>query len=333
MQAMRSITKQSWRFIIVGFVIVLQAALPRAVYGQNSEFDQEMAAAKEAVERNESSDAIAHFGKANELRQGKCSECYVWLARIEMAARQNDQALAHTEQALATATSDIERSRAQLYDGVVLARQNNLLLAEAAFRAAAASDTACIECTFNLGFVLLKESKDAEGVQVLKRVVSLFAGTPREREIQRFIDDPSRVRKDFAPEFSATLRSGEKISLDALKGKVVLLDFWGTWCAACRVSLPLLKSMAASVDPEKVIVISIDEDDTKEQWEQFVDRNKMNWSQVYDGDHSMRGAFAVDGFPRYFVLSKDGIILAQFKGWNQDSDAVIKAAVGRGLAR
>ena len=45
MQAMRSITKQSWRFIIVGFVIVLQAALPRAVYGQNSEFDQEMAAA------------------------------------------------------------------------------------------------------------------------------------------------------------------------------------------------------------------------------------------------------------------------------------------------
>jgi hypothetical protein len=70
---MRSITKQSWRFILVGFVIVLQAALPRAVYGQNSEFDQEMAAAKEAVERNESSDAIAHFGKANELRQGKCA--------------------------------------------------------------------------------------------------------------------------------------------------------------------------------------------------------------------------------------------------------------------
>jgi thiol-disulfide isomerase/thioredoxin len=214
------------------------------------------------------------------------------------------------EQALASAASDHERSNAQLYRGVILGRENNLLLAEAAFRAAAASDPACLECSFNLGFVLLKESKDAEGVQVLKGVASQFAGTPREREIQRFIDDPSRVCKDFAPEFSATLRSGEKISLDALKGKVVVLDFWGTWCMACRVSLPLLKSMAASVDPEKVTVISIDEDDMKEQWEQFVDRSRMNWSHVYDGDRSMRRAFAVDGFPRYFVLSKDGIRIA-----------------------
>jgi thiol-disulfide isomerase/thioredoxin len=135
-------------------------------------------------------------------------------------------------------------------------------------------------------------------------VISRFAATPREREIQRFIDDPSRVRKDFAPEFSTTLRSGEKINLDALKGKVVVLDFWGTWCTACRASLPLLRSLAASVDPEKAVIISIDEDDPKEQWEQFL---QSNWSQVYDGDRSMRTAFAVDGFPRYFVLSK---------GWN-----------------
>jgi len=248
-------------------------------------------------------------------------------------SEQFDEGLKHVEQALATAVGDHERSSAQLYRGVILGRQDNLLLAEAAFRAAATSDPACVECTFNLGFVLLKESKDAEGVQLLRAVVFRFAGTPREREIQRFIDEPSRVRKDFAPEFSTTLRSGEKINLDALKGKVVVLDFWGTWCTACRVSLPLLRSLAASVDPEKAAIISIDEDDPKQQWEQFVQRNRMNWSQVYDGDRSMRRAFAVDGFPRYFVLSKDGIILAQFKGWNQDSDAVIKAAVSQGLAQ
>ena len=135
---------------------------------------------------------------------------------------------------------------------------------------------------------------------------------------------------NYRSEFSTTLRSGEKINLDALKGKVVVLDFWGTWCTACRASLPLLRSLAASVDPEKAVIISIDEDDPKEQWEQFL---QSNWSQVYDGDRSMRTAFAVDGFPRYFVLSKDGIISAQFKGWNQDSDAVIKAAISRGLAQ
>jgi thioredoxin-like negative regulator of GroEL len=331
MQAMGSIMKQSWRFIIVGFVIVLQAALPRAVYGQNSEFDRELAAAKEAVERNESAEAISHFGKANELRQGKCSECYVWLARIEMAAGQTDQALAHIEQALATATSDVERSRAQLYDGVALARQNNLLRAEAAFRGAVAVDPACLECRFNLGFVLLKESKDAEGVQVLKTVASSFSGTPRGRELQRFIDDPSRVRKDFAPEFSATLSSGEPINLDTLKGKVVLLDFWGTWCKPCLASLPLLKDLAANVDPRKVAIVSIDEDEPKETWERFVQSKGMNWAQVYDGDRALSRAFSVDGFPRYVVLSKDGIILAQFKGWSEGGESTIKTAIGRAL--
>jgi thiol-disulfide isomerase/thioredoxin len=301
--------------------------------GQSSEFQSELAAGKQAAAHADYAGAVAHFNNANRLHQEKCSECYVWLARIDLMSERFDEGLKHVEQALATAVGDHERSSAQLYRGVILGRENNLLLAEAAFRAAAASDPACLECTFNLGFVLLKESKDAEGVQVLKGVVSRFAGTPREREIQRFIDDPSRVRKDFAPEFSTTLRSGEKINLDALKGKVVVLDFWGTWCAACRVSLPLLRSLAASVDPEKAVIISIDEDDPKEQWEQFVQRNRMNWSQVYDGDRSMRRAFAIDGFPRYFVLSKDGIILAQFKGWNQDSDAAIKASIGQGLAQ
>jgi thiol-disulfide isomerase/thioredoxin len=181
--------------------------------------------------------------------------------------------------------------------------------------------------------VLLKESKDAEGVQELKAVASSFSGTARGREIQRFIDDPSRVRKDFAPEFSATLSSGEPINLDTLKGKVVLLDFWGTWCKACLASLPLLKDLAANVDPKKVAIVSIDEDEPKETWERFVQSNGMNWAQVYDGDRSLSRAFSVDGFPRYVVLSKDGVILAQFKGWNQSGESTIKTAIGLGLTQ
>jgi len=326
---MASITKQTRRFI--GLLIALQAVLALAVDGPNSEFNHELAAAKQAVERNDAPDAISHFSKANELLQGKCSECYVWLARIEMSAGQIDQALAHSGQALATATSDGERSKAQLYRGVALSRENNLLLAEAAFKASIVFDPACLECKFNLGFVLLKESKDADGVQVLKAVVHYFAGTPRGHEIQRFIDDPSRVRKDFAPEFFAKLRSGESINLDTLRGKVVLLDFWGTWCAACRLSLPLLRDLAANVDPRKVAVVSIDEDESREQWDQFVQSNNMNWAQIYDGDRSVSHAFAVDAFPRYFVLSKDGVILAEFKGWSQSGESTIKTAIAQAL--
>ena len=92
------------------------------------------------------------------------------------------------------------------------------------------------------------------------------------------------MRKDFAPEFSTTLRSGEKINLDALKGKVVVLDFWGTWCTACRASLPLLRSLAASVDPEKAVIISIDGDPvcagTRIAGQTMVERPEL-WARLF----------------------------------------------------
>jgi peroxiredoxin len=93
----------------------------------------------------------------------------------------------------------------------------------------------------------------------------------------------------------------------------------------------LLKELAAHVDPAKVVIVSIDEGDSKESWERFVEDNGMTWLQVYDGDMSLHSAFGVDGYPRYFVLSKDGIILEQFKGWKQNGEATISDAIARAL--
>jgi thiol-disulfide isomerase/thioredoxin len=310
-----------------GWSFALQIASPNS----GSEFDRELTAGKMALEQKDLMEAMRHFTQANSLRQGKCSECYVWLARIGMSAGRYPEALTEAEKGVATAATDEERSKAQLYRGVILGRQGDLSAAEAAFKAASQADAACVECRFNLGFVLLKESKDAEGVEVLKTIAPKFAGTGRGREIQRFIDDPGRIRKNYAPEFAAKTLSGQEISLDALKGKVVLLDFWGTWCAPCRVSLPSLKELAATVDPAKVAIVSVDEGDPKDKWEQFVKSNGMTWLQVYDGDLSLHNAFGVDGFPRYYVLSKDGIILEQFKGWNLNGEATIADAIARAL--
>lgn len=317
--------------ILMRFLTPCFAVLLCAAQTSNPEFEREFTAGKQAIEQNQFTDSASHFSKANRLRQEKCSECYVWLARIDMAEGKLNQGLSETENAIATAASAPERASAQLYRGLVLGREGNLAAAEVAFKAAAAANPQCVECRFDLGFVLLKESKDAEGVEVLKSVAPEFANTPRGREIQRFIADPSRIRKNFAPEFSARLRNGEELNLDTLKGKVVLLDFWGVWCSACRVSLPLLKQLAANADPAKVAIVSIDEGDSPKQWEQFIDDNGMTWAQVYDQDRSLYRAFGVDGFPRYFVLSKDGIILNEFKGWQQNETDEIAVTLERAL--
>ncbi len=318
--------------IFVSFLAPCCAVLLYALQAPAPEFERELAAGRQAVEQSQFGDAAGHFSRANHLRQDRCSECYVWLARIDMVEGKLDPALAEVDNAVTTAASAPERASAQLYRGIILGREGDLARAEVAFKAASAEDPQCVECRFDLGFVLLKESKDAEGVQVLKTVAPEFSGTPRGREIQRFIADPSRIRKNFAPEFSARLRNGEELNLDTLKGKVVLLDFWGTWCSACRVSLPQLRQLAARSDPAKVAIISIDEGDPQPKWDQFVQENGMTWSQVYDGNRSLYRAFGVDAFPRYFVLSKDGIIVEQFKGWNQNGNATIADAIARALA-
>ncbi len=319
--------------ILLGLLTPCCAVILCGLQAANPEPERELAAGKLAAEQGGYEDAAEHFNRANELRQDKCSECYVWLARLEMAEGKLDQALIETGKAIATSISGPERGRAQLYRGLVLGRQGDLAQAEIAFKAASDANPECLECRFNLGFVLLKQSKDAEGVAVLKTVAAEFSGTPRGREIQRFIADPGRIRKNYAPEFSARLRSGEEVNLEALKGKVVLLDFWGTWCGVCRVSLPLLKELAAKAVPAKLAIISVDEGDPRQKWEQYIQDSGMTWAQVYDGNRSLYRAFGVDAFPRYFILSRDGIILEQFKGWNQDGKATISDAIARALAQ
>lgn len=318
--------------ILISLLVPCSAVLLCSAQAPAPDFEREFIAGKQAVEQSQFGEAAGHFSRANHLRQDKCSECYVWLARIDMAEGKLEQALTEADNAFSSAATVPERASAQLYRGVVLSREGDLVQAEAAFKTASAANPRCVECRFDLGFVLLKESKDAEGVEVLKTIAPTFSGTPRGREIERFIADPSRIRKKFAPEFSARLRNGEEVTLDTLKGKVVLLDFWGTWCSACRVSLPLLKDLATTIDPAKVAIISIDEGDPQPMWDQFVEEHGMTWSQVYDADRALYRAFGVDAFPRYFILSKDGIILEEFKGWNQSGKATIAEAIARALA-
>jgi thiol-disulfide isomerase/thioredoxin len=251
--------------------------------------------------------------------------------RRAYAAGDDRAAAGHFDRALSLSTPGQQRASALLYLGVAFAGSQRLGDAETAFRAAVAANPECTECGFNLGFVLLKESKDAEGVAALKTVLPQLKGTPREREVERFIADPARARKDFAPEFSLKAANGEPVNLDTLHGKVVLMDFWGAWCVPCRQSVPLLKQLAEGFDPAKVAIVSVDEHDSRETWTQFVVKNGMSWTQVYDGDGSLQRAFAVDGFPTSVLLSKTGIILQKFKGWGPGWESVMRGEIEKAL--
>ena len=187
--------------------------------------------------------------------------------------------------------------------------QKKLQDAEAAFRKGLAAGADLPILTFNLGFTLLQQGRDAEGSAELKKYAQTELDGAKAAEATKLIENPRRAREAYAPDFSLTSADGEYISLDDLKGKVVLLDFWGTWCPPCVASVPALRDLQKRFAKEplfRMISVSNDSDDLK--WRGFVEKNQMAWTQYLDRDHHMVRAFDVRSFPTYILIDAEGIV-------------------------
>jgi peroxiredoxin len=107
---------------------------------------------------------------------------------------------------------------------------------------------------------------------------------------------------------------GEKIVLEELRGNIVLLDFWGTWCAPCREEIPKLKSIYGQYKNKNFRLIGI-ANDKLEALNKFVKENNIEWSQIIqENDKSIISDYNVVAYPTTFLIDEEGIIL--FKGHN-----------------
>jgi thiol-disulfide isomerase/thioredoxin len=98
------------------------------------------------------------------------------------------------------------------------------------------------------------------------------------------------------------------------RDKVVLLDFWASWCGPCRGALPNLKRLQAAYGSEDFVVISISEDDDESAWRAFVASHQMNWPQRLDSGGSIQHQFGVNALPTYVLVGRDGSVVQKFVG-------------------
>jgi thiol-disulfide isomerase/thioredoxin len=103
-------------------------------------------------------------------------------------------------------------------------------------------------------------------------------------------------------------------SLDEYKGKVVLLDFWATWCGVCREALPKVKQLQSVYGGEDFVVVSVSEDENPQTWKSYVASHGMTWAQKFDGDSSLMNKFQVSALPTYVLLGKDGQEIKRYEG-------------------
>ena len=148
-------------------------------------------------------------------------------------------------------------------------------------------------------------------------------------------DMPAELRGKVAAAFEATTMTGETVSFPAdFKGRLVLLEFWATWCSPCVASIPHVREAYQELAPRGLSVVGISLDSPRvaeDRVREFVSRKEMKWPQVYTGAGRIASQYGVQAIPALFLVDGDsGEIVA---GGRQLDGPFIKRTIGEALSR
>jgi len=310
-----------------------------AQQGPASGYDEQIATGRSLMRQRRYDDAMKAFKRANEMKGQASPEALFLMANALMALEAYKTVATTCDKVIElTANDPAMQAQALNLKGIATQKQSEgkdqkkLQDAEAIFRQAAAIKDAPPDVHYNLGVVLMQQNRDDEGAAELKEFVKRAPDAFNAEDARKMIDNPRRAREPFAPDFSITSSEGEYISLDELKGKVVLLDFWGTWCGPCVASVPSLREMNKRFAKESsFVMISVSSDGDENKWKDFIAKEKMVWVQYLDRDRKVQRAFRVDRFPTYILLDPDGVIRYRSYGLSEDKEASLEDAVKKQL--
>jgi cytochrome c biogenesis protein CcmG, thiol:disulfide interchange protein DsbE len=120
---------------------------------------------------------------------------------------------------------------------------------------------------------------------------------------------------------------GQDVSLESLRGKVVVLNFWASWCEPCELEAPVLDQVAARyrVNPQEVVVLGVDVQDLREEALDFAHTNGITYPSLRDGEDDVKNAYQVPALPETFVIDQKGRIALKVAGQLTDPAQVTNA--------
>ena len=161
---------------------------------------------------------------------------------------------------------------------------------------------------------------------------SMFQFTPPEgaKEVKEF-QGPVKAVPDLAgkpaPGFKLSSMDGQEFSLSALRGKVVLIDFWASWCAPCRKDMPALEKIYADFGGRGLVMIGMDAGEDHDTVSKFLQQTELSYPIVLAGEMNVLESYSVTAFPTLVLIDRDGNIALYHVG--SGSEAELRAALAK----
>jgi len=132
-------------------------------------------------------------------------------------------------------------------------------------------------------------------------------------------DGSNSEAKEPAPRFNATTTSGEKFNNASLKGKVVLLEFWTTWCVYCEHERPFVERLNEEFGDKGLVILAVNVGEGKKTVKKYMEEHPRKTRIVLTGDTNLAAMYAVKSYPIYVVIDREGNITCKLDGAGGES--------------
>jgi tetratricopeptide (TPR) repeat protein len=277
---------------------------------EQDEFHQALNKGRLLMHDGDVDGAVKEFRKAATLKNGQCAECFNFIAQAYFAdGRYKDAAIAYKQTIALKPDNEAELNNAL---GVCIYLQDDKKTLEEAVtafnRAIEMSSGKLVKVYYNLGYALLKLGREAEGKAALTRYLELDPGTNTATEVRALIANPRMVNERFAPGFKVKSFDGSDLSLEEYRGRIVLLDFWATWCGPCRVEMPETKNIWKRFGGDKFVIIGVSLDRNKKALESYLKSEEIGWPQYFDESGDIARLYGVRGIPHTVLIDQNGVV-------------------------
>jgi thiol-disulfide isomerase/thioredoxin len=132
------------------------------------------------------------------------------------------------------------------------------------------------------------------------------------------------LEANTAPDFTLKDLAGKDVKLSSLRGKVVLLNFWATWCPPCREEIPSMMRLNQAMAGKPFQMLAVSQDaGGKDAIEGYFKESKVSLPALLDTDQAIGGRYGLTGVPETFVIGKNGVILKKVVGAMDWSDPAV----------